>query len=74
MGNFCCFCFKNQPKVETISWSPQAEIGEGPHWDAKRQSLYYVDILGGKVLRLDYKQNKVSLPFLPVSRQLLNFE
>jgi hypothetical protein len=59
MGNFCCFCFKTQPKVEVVADSPYTEIGEGPHWDAKRQSLYYVDILGGKIFRLDYKEKKV---------------
>lgn len=59
MGNLCCcFYFKMGPKVEQID-SPYTELGEGPHWDAEKKSLFYVDILAGKVLRLDYDENKV---------------
>lgn len=47
-------------KVEVVP-SPKSELGEGPHWDEKTQSLYYVDIYGkeGSILRYDYKENKV---------------
>jgi len=31
------------------------DLGEGPHWDEKSQSLYYVDLFGGKVCCLDTK-------------------
>ncbi|XP_067634406.1 regucalcin-like [Eurosta solidaginis] len=33
-------------------------VGEGPHWDIKTQSLYFVDIDLAKLLRYDYKTNK----------------
>ena len=33
-------------------------LGEGPHWDIERQSLYFVDIENAQVLRYDYAQNK----------------
>lgn len=41
--------------------SPKSVLGEGPHWDDTRQSLYYVDIYGKKesILRYDYNENKV---------------
>lgn len=47
-------------KVEIVP-SPKSELGEGPHWDDKTQSLYYVDIYGKgeSILRYDYKENKV---------------
>ncbi len=32
---------------------PYAELGEGPHWDAGTQSLYWVDIPGQRVHRMD---------------------
>jgi L-arabinonolactonase len=32
---------------------PQCMIGEGPVWDVAEQSLYWIDILGKKVLRYD---------------------
>lgn len=37
------------PVVEKVC--PAAELGEGPHWDIPSQTLYYVDILGCKILR-----------------------
>jgi L-arabinonolactonase len=36
-------------QVET----PRCIIGEGPVWDVAEQALYFIDILGKKVLRLD---------------------
>lgn len=47
-------------EVEAVP-SPKNDLGEGPHWDERTQSLYYVDIYGkeGTVLRYDYKENKV---------------
>ncbi|XP_011208874.2 regucalcin isoform X3 [Bactrocera dorsalis] len=44
-------------KVEQLPDS-YAYLGEGPHWDIETQSLYFVDIKGGKLLRYDYKENK----------------
>lgn len=37
------------PKVERITEC--TELGEGPHWDAATQSLYYVDIFGKSIHR-----------------------
>ncbi|XP_022217077.1 regucalcin isoform X1 [Drosophila obscura] len=45
-------------KVEPLPDS-YAGLGEGPHWDVATQSLYYVDLEAGKLLRYDFKQNKV---------------
>ncbi|XP_058974894.1 regucalcin-like isoform X2 [Musca domestica] len=45
-------------KVEPLPES-HAELGEGPHWDVERQSLYYVDIHVGKIYRYDYNEDKV---------------
>ncbi|EDW57403.2 regucalcin isoform X2 [Drosophila virilis] len=44
-------------KVEPLPDS-YAGLGEGPHWDEARQSLYFVDLEAGSLLRYDYKQNK----------------
>lgn len=44
-------------KVEEIS-VPKLDLGEGPHWDAKSQSLYLVDMFEARVLRWDYRENK----------------
>lgn len=38
--------------------SPLSVLGEGPHWDIERQSLYYNDIYGGSIHRYDYSENK----------------
>lgn len=48
-------------KVEILP-SPACVLGEGPHWDIERQSLYFVDIYGGKngsLHRYDYAENKI---------------
>ncbi|XP_054728966.1 regucalcin-like isoform X1 [Anastrepha obliqua] len=45
-------------KIEPLPNS-YAHLGEGPHWDVESQSLYYVDIEAGKILRYDYQENKV---------------
>lgn len=37
---------KMAPKVERIDEIETVELGEGPHWDAGRQTLYFVDIFG----------------------------
>lgn len=35
------------PQVEAVVDS--VHLGEGPHWDADTQSLYFVDIFGGAI-------------------------
>ena len=37
------------PKVERITEA--TELGEGPHWNAATQSLYFVDIFGKSIHR-----------------------
>lgn len=39
---------------------PIAGLGEGPHWDGKRQSLYYIDLHAkfGTIFRYDYVEDK----------------
>uniref|UniRef100_A0A182F1R5 Regucalcin n=1 Tax=Anopheles albimanus TaxID=7167 RepID=A0A182F1R5_ANOAL len=44
-------------QVETIP--PFTELGEGPHWDIARQSLYYVSLSNGRIYRWDYIEQKV---------------
>ncbi|XP_054154229.1 regucalcin-like [Oppia nitens] len=44
--------------VEVIS-NHVCQLGEGPHWDQKSQTLYYVDLLNGDVCRL-YPKTKES--------------
>jgi gluconolactonase len=47
-------------KVEEITTEAQrAELGEGPHWDIARQSLYYVDIVAPAILRYDIKNGEI---------------
>lgn len=47
-------------KVEVVEASPMSVLGEGPHWDIDRQSLYYIDIYGTNqsVSRYDYNEDK----------------
>ncbi|KAH8286798.1 hypothetical protein KR018_011396, partial [Drosophila ironensis] len=54
----CLLILQMSYKVEPLPDS-FAGLGEGPHWDEARQSLYYVDIEAGGLLRYDYQQNKV---------------
>lgn len=44
-------------KVEEIS-APKLDLGEGPHWDIKSQSLYFVDLFEATIHRWDYRENK----------------
>lgn len=47
-------------KIEEITSEAQrCELGEAPHWDIARQSLYYVDIVGPAIFRLDYKTGEI---------------
>jgi sugar lactone lactonase YvrE len=39
-------------KIEQID-TYRCTIGEGPVWDVAEQALYFIDILGKKVLRFD---------------------
>ncbi|KPU79867.1 uncharacterized protein Dana_GF27789 [Drosophila ananassae] len=45
-------------KVEPLPDSV-ARLGEGPHWDEARQSLYYVDLDTAGINRYDFKQKKI---------------
>lgn len=45
-------------KVEQVTAAPLNVLGEGPHWDVERQSLYYNDIYGGTIHRYDHKEDK----------------
>lgn len=58
-------------KIEVVDSSPVSVIGEGPHWDIDRQSLYYIDIYGTNqsISRYDYNAEKTynaKLPGYPV--------
>lgn len=45
-------------KVEQVQTAPLSNLGEGPHWDQRRQSLYYNDIYGGMIRRYDFVRNR----------------
>lgn len=47
------------PTIEAID-DKQLIIGEGPHWDAEAQVLYYVDILDSTVYKYDARTKKVT--------------
>ena len=47
------FCL--EPVIEVAAFRA-ALMGEGPHWRSSDQSLFFVDILGQKVIR--YKEGK----------------
>lgn len=47
-------------KIEEITTEAQrCELGEGPHWDIDRQSLYYVDIVAPAIFRHDFKNGEI---------------
>lgn len=46
------------PKIERVT--DHVELGEGPHWDEKTQSLYYVDVIGKNILKYTPKTNKLT--------------
>ncbi|KRF99328.1 uncharacterized protein Dwil_GK11687 [Drosophila willistoni] len=50
---------KNMSYVVEALPDSYAFLGEGPHWDVARQSLYYVDLERAGIHRYDYKENKV---------------
>uniref|UniRef100_A0A182T4M4 Regucalcin n=1 Tax=Anopheles maculatus TaxID=74869 RepID=A0A182T4M4_9DIPT len=44
-------------RVETIP--PYTVLGEAPHWDIGRQSLYYVSLFDAQIYRYDYREGAV---------------
>lgn len=54
-------------KVEVVDSSPISVLGEGPHWDVARQSLYYNDIYGEKqsISRYAYDESKTYNAVIP---------
>lgn len=54
-------------KVEVVESSPISVLGEGPHWDVERQSLYYNDIYGDKqsISRYDFREDKTYNAVIP---------
>lgn len=40
--------------------SPQSDLGEGPHWNDAKSTLYYVDAFVGDIHRYQVKENKHS--------------
>lgn len=54
-------------KLERVKASPKSVLGEGPHWDHKSQSLYYVDIFGTEcsVLRYCLAEDRVYCAKIP---------
>lgn len=54
-------------EVKEIESSPISVLGEGPHWDVERQSLYYNDIYGDQqsISRFSYNENKTYNAVIP---------
>lgn len=54
-------------KVEVVDSSPISVLGEGPHWDVERQSLYYNDIYGDKqsISRYAYDEERTYNAVIP---------
>lgn len=54
-------------KVEVVKSSPISVLGEGPHWDVERQSLYYNDIYGDKqsISRYDFDEDRTYNAVIP---------
>ena len=44
--------------VEIIEVVGSSVLGEGPHWDAKTKTLYYVDIFDNSVHKFHPESNK----------------
>ena len=38
--------------IEKVA-SPNAEVGEGPVWNAEEKKVYWTDIAGGKLFKYD---------------------
>lgn len=58
----CIFCrfYKEMLEIHEITTEAQrCKLGEGPHWDEKTQSLYFVDILAQAILRYDSKNGEI---------------
>jgi gluconolactonase len=58
-------------RIEVVESSPQSTLGEGPHWDVERQSLYYIDIYGTNqsISRFDFGEEatyNAKIPGVPV--------
>ncbi|CAB0038874.1 unnamed protein product [Trichogramma brassicae] len=64
--NYCLtMCLTALAYISIKKVTPAVELAEGPHWDYKSQSLYYVNILGKQILRLDPltgRVNRVTFP------------
>lgn len=58
---FCCFKkMSHELEIQEITNEAQrCKLGEGPHWDIKTQSLYYVDILSSAIFRYDSKSGTI---------------
>lgn len=44
---------------------PRCQVGEGPVWDVEEQALYWIDIIGPHVHRLDYASGEVQTWEMP---------
>ena len=49
------------PKYGLVNKDVATWIGEGPHWSQEEECLYFVDILGYKIGRLDPKTGKAEM-------------
>ncbi|KAL1131246.1 hypothetical protein AAG570_010864 [Ranatra chinensis] len=47
--------------IEKLPLSQKLQLGEGPHWDANSNLLYFVDIFAGKAFKYDPKSKNISV-------------
>lgn len=59
--SFCLlsFCRRKIEIREVTKENERCEVGEGPHFDIKTKSLYFVDIPRAQILRYDSNKNKI---------------
>lgn len=60
-------------KVEQLN-APLSVLGEGPHWDAETNDLYYIDIYGGTVNRYCMTEDKTYSATIGEDKGLLRLQ
>lgn len=49
-----------RPVDVDVAVDVRAEVGEGPHWDSRSRSLWFVDLTAGSVFRYDHASGSVA--------------
>lgn len=59
--------------VEITVEGQRCELGEGPHWDIERQSLYYIDIVEPSIQRYDSQTGEIFKAFVDGDNKPIGF-